>query len=129
MRLKDRLEAERLGFDPRVALRVSYKYGLYRKTALVDNTVAAMWGVTGSVLSETGVPYLVTGQHCELISPVRFAKIYKAEVNNMLQIFDCLTNIVDASYTESVRLLRLTGFALDEPNKDGFQKFTMSKEN
>lgn len=87
-----------------------------------------MWGVCGNVLSETGFPFLVTGFPALEVSPVRFTRLYKKEVKQMNKLFPELTNYVDSAYTESVRLLKLTGFTVYEPSPSGFQKFELLKK-
>jgi len=128
IREKDRQECLRLGFTPRVALIYGYKNAFLRHTALVNGKVGAMWGVVGQVTSTTGFPYFVTSIYSEEVSPIRFARLYKQEVRKMNDLFPKLVNYVDSSYEESVRLLKLTGFKVEEPGPKGFCRFTMSKE-
>lgn len=127
MREKDKIESIKLGFNPKVALTYSYRNALYRQTALIDGQVSAMWGVVGSALSHTGNPYLVTSTHVTEISTYKFVGIYKKEVQEMLKLFPVLENYVDGSYIESVRLLKLIGFTIGEPDNRGFYKFSINK--
>lgn len=129
LRSKDRLESLKLGFEPDIALKYSYKNALWRKTGLINDKVAAMWGVVGSGLSDTGYPYLMTGILVEQIAPITFVKIYKQELSEMKQLFPILENYVDSSYTESVRLLKMTGFELESVSARGLQKFKMINNN
>lgn len=119
MREADQREIVSAGFTPKSALWRSYRESIYRKTALVDNRVAACWGVTGNLFGGKGVPWLLTSSHCELVSPLVFARIYKKETKTMLRMFPTLVNYVDASYTEAVRLLEICGFQLDDPEQFG----------
>lgn len=130
MRAKDRLEAESLGLNPDKTLFYSYRYSILRKTAFVDNKIAAMWGVHGTPLSFLGHPYLVTGQAVEEISIPSFLRIYRDEVKVMSSIFPILENYVDASYEGAVRMLKLAGFTIDNPEPFGpsgqeFSKFSL----
>lgn len=127
MRPKDRKEAEALGMKAEKALYLTFKHGLLRRTALIDGEVAAMWGVTGTPLSIVGRPYLVTGTLSNKISSLEFCRIYKKEVAVMNALFPVLENYVDASYTEAVRLLKITGFTLSPEtiNNNLFYKFKM----
>lgn len=132
LRPNDELEFERLGVTGKQGLWRSYRNSIMRRTALVDNEVAAMWGVGGEVLAETGQPWLATSPLVYKISPLRFARIYKSQVVEMLNLFPRLANFVDASYTESVRLLELIGFTLGEPKPMGphgapFREFSMGR--
>lgn len=124
LRLKDRLESERMGFAPEVSLKYSYKNAVYRKTALIDGQIAAMWGVVGTLTSNHGHPYLVTSVLVETIPSISFVRIYRHEVYHMNLLFKTLENYVDATYLESVRLLQLTGFTVHPANDLKFRKFT-----
>lgn len=128
LRERDILEAERMGLDPRKAVFQAYRKGLYRRTALIDDEVAAMWGVAGDALGEIGTPYLITGHKVKRVSPLRFSRIYRNEVQVMKELFPKLENYVDATYTGAVRMLSLSGFKLGEPemhNGNLFRRFTM----
>lgn len=127
IRVKDRKEAEALGMSAEKALYLTFKHGLLRRTAFIDGEVAAMWGVTGTPFSLVGIPYLVTGELSEKITPLEFCRIYKKEVEVMNGLFPILENYVDASYTEAVRLLKITGFELTPEviNNHHFYKFKM----
>lgn len=128
LRPKDRLEAEGLGLNPEQGLFYAFRWALWRRTALVDGQVAAMWGLHGSLLGNLGRPYLITGEAVNLIHPVKFARIYKQEVETMKQMFPVLENYVDIRYKESVRMLKIAGFTVNEPelyNGHLFSKFEM----
>lgn len=71
-----------------------------------------MWGLHGELLGSVGYPYLVTTPWCEAISPLRFARIYRQEVEIMRQFFPLLENYVDPKYLEAVRLLKMAGFQM-----------------
>lgn len=130
IRHKDKLEAERLGLEPHKGLFVAYRKSLFRKAAILDGEVIAMWGVAGTVLSPIGQPWLITGEGLNRLSPIRFARIYKNEVADMRAYFDTLSNYVDAEYKGAVRMLKIAGFSLSEPfpfgpNNSLFRMFTM----
>lgn len=128
IREKDRREAESLGFSPEKALFYSYKHGLVRRTVLVDDRVAAIFGVVGSPLGIIGQIYLITGEVCNSMSPIRFAKIYLKELQGLKNLFPVLENYVHSDYKGAVGMLRIAGFELSEPieiNGTTFQRFTM----
>lgn len=131
IREKDRLEAERMGLDPRKGLFRAYRNSVWRRTILVEDKVAAMCGVYGMALSGVGQPYLITSPIVESVSPIRFARVYRNELNLMKQLFPVLENYVDANYLEAVRMLRLTGFEISKepvklgPNNCDFLKFSI----
>ena len=129
LRKEDQQEADALGVNPEKALFGLYRYAVLRKTAFVDNQIAALWGVVGTPLGIVGRPYLITGQAVELVSPLTFARIYRKEVVKMQELFPVLEQYVDASYTGSVKMIQLAGFSLNGeintgPNKTMFYKFT-----
>lgn len=123
-------EIEIYGFPTNKALWRSFKGSILRRTALVDDKVAAIWGVGGVPLSETGQPFLMTSVEVEKVSPLKFVRIYQEEVLRMLQLFPRLVNYVDAAYTKAVRLLDIIGFEIGDPEPLGlkgalFRKFEM----
>lgn len=128
LREKDRKEAVLLGVNPEKATFFAYRHACYKKTALVDGKVAAMWGLHGELLGSTGHPYLMTGIEAEKVSPTRFARLYKEEVQVMRTLFPILENYVDATYEQAVRLLKIAGFSLSESvfvNGNPFLKFRL----
>lgn len=130
IREKDKAEIEHYGFSYTKGLWRSYKHGMNNQTALIDGHVAAVWGVGGCYISETGAPWLMTSKYVDLISPLKFTRIYQREVVQMLQMFSRLENYVDASYEEAIRLLSIIGFDIGEPQKMGsgiYRKFTMER--
>lgn len=131
LRQEDRLEAIHSGLEPQEAVQYCFLRGVYRKTALVNEKVAAMWGVIGTPLGNTGTPYLITGTEALKTSPIRFAKIYLEEARIMNKLFPVLQNYVDMKYHGAVRLLLIAGFNLTGPemiNGNPFYKFTMKDE-
>ncbi len=82
------------------------------------------------IMGNTGAPWLLTSPEALKVSPLRFARVYKAEVQKMLKMFPNLVNYVDSSYNQAVRLLQIVGFDLEDPKPYGkngglFRKFTM----
>lgn len=130
IRPEDLEEAIRLGLDPKKSTFYAYRRAVYRKTALVNGKVAAMWGVIGTPLGNHGVPYLITGTEALKVSPMKFAKIYISELKTMNHLFPILQNYVDAQYKPAVRLLKIAGFTLEGPvmlNNFPFYKFTLGQ--
>lgn len=126
--------AEITCFDklPHRALWRGFKNSVLTRTALVDGEVAAIWGIGGNPLGDTGNPWLMTSKACERVSPLRFVRIYQVEVIRMLAIFPFLVNFVADSYTKSIRVLENVGFKIDEPKPLGpngtmFRRFTMKR--
>lgn len=115
LREEDASEICKFGLPIRKALYRSFRNAIFCRTGLVDGRVAAIWGLGGIILGETGHPWLLTGTACDSVNPLTFARIYKREIEEMLTHFPVLTNWVDSTYTKSVRLLELIGFTLDDP--------------
>lgn len=127
LRIEDQLEAVRLGWEPRKGLFHVYRKALYRKTALIDNRVVAIWGVSGTPMSLTGRPYLMTSPLLEEVPTIRFVKMYREELEVMKRLYNKLENFVDVGYETSVKMLLLAGFDLKGPymfNGNLFYEFT-----
>lgn len=132
IRENDRREIEAYGFSCEKGLWHSFKKGLMNKTAFIDGEVAACWGVAGTYMGETAMPWLLTGNAVYKISPLKFTRIYQKEVYKMLELFPILSNYVLADYDEAVRLLSIIGFEIGEPEKQGngmYRKFTMKAKD
>lgn len=114
MRKADAREVRSIGYDPRFALRMSFRSSLYARTAFIGEDIAAMWGVTGDILSNVGTPWLVTAPIIES-KPLSFVREVKREVATMLTIKPRLENYVIADYRGAVWLLEKAGFYLDPP--------------
>lgn len=132
LRTQDRREIENYGISCDKGVWRTYKYGMSSKTAIIKDRVAACWGCGGTLLGQTGRPWLLTTDAIHFISPLRFAKIYQSEVYSMLGIFPHLENYVDAEYEGAIRLLSIVGFTIHDPQKIGngmFRKFEMRAQN
>lgn len=133
IRPADRQEIESFGYTCGKALWRSFKRSLTCKTALLDGKVAAIWGCGGTVLGSTGQPWLLTSDEVYKISPLKFARIYKYEVWEMLQEFESLENYCYAEYESALKLLKICGFNIGEPQSIGtmgklFCKFKISRD-
>lgn len=130
LRPEDRKEIEDAGNTPERAISLTLRCAIYSKTALVDGNPAAIWGIAGNVLSDTGVPFLLTGTEVYKVSPLVFSRIYLRELSEMQKYFPRLENYVDSTYTGAVKMLKIAGFSLDEPFNAGsgsYQKFHMER--
>ncbi len=98
----------------------AYRNSVLCKSAIVDNKVAAMWGLCLnmrpglSLLSDLGVPWLHTTAAVERL-PVSFVKVAKAELAAMLALRPRLENHVAAEYVQAIKFLRLIGFTVEAP--------------
>lgn len=132
LRADDAAEITCFDKQPHKMLWRGYRNSLMTKAAIVEGAVAAMWGIGGTPLGSIGNPWLMTSHACELVSPLRFVRIYQSEVHKMLSIFPVLVNFVAANYTKSIRVLENVGFIVDKPQQLGphnvmFRKFTMER--
>lgn len=114
LRADDALEMTAIGEDPGACLWHSWRGSPYRRTALVDGAVAAMWGVHGDMLAETGIPWLLTAPVVETL-PVSMLKVGRRETGFMSELYPYLENQVMASYRRAVRFIRMMGFTVEAP--------------
>lgn len=128
MRAADKKEIENFGVSVDKGLWRSYRSAIWVKAALIDGEVAAIWGLGGIYLSDTGRPWMLSSPAILRVSPLRFARAYQQEVYKMLEMFPVLVNDVDDTYEGAKRLLTIVGFSLGEPRKLGngmFREFEM----
>jgi hypothetical protein len=131
LRNEDAAEITGFGLDPRTALRNSFRHAILRKTAFVDGKIAAMWGLGGAMLADSGTPWLMTTPVVERV-PVMFLKVGRAQLAEMLTHRNFLENVVLASYRRACRFLEVLGFVLDPPKPIGpqgmpFRRFWIEK--
>lgn len=128
LREKDQQEAINLGLNPVKGVFFSYRNGFLRRTVLLNDKPVAIFGVSGSPLGMVGYPYLITSKDVLNISPIKFSRIYKQQVEVMKNLYPYLENYVDASYEGACRMLSIAGFELTGPvsvNGSDFYRFHM----
>jgi hypothetical protein len=113
LRYDDLAEISCFGLRPFTAVSRSYKLSYYRRSAVVDGELAAMWGLSG-VMFGTGQYWLLTGKAIERI-PVAFVKESLREIEVMLQMCSRIEGVVTTAYSKAVRLLEVLGFSLSPP--------------
>jgi hypothetical protein len=133
LREDDRSEVEAAGDTARIALRRCFRGSVMAKTAFVDGEIACMWGLAGTMLSDVGHPFLLTGAPVER-APLALIKIGRQEVKKMLWHRAHLYDYVAARYVRAIGLLKLFGFSIGEPVPFGpklmpFCKFEMKRDN
>lgn len=126
----DAREIEKLGFTPRRGLWRSYRGSISRETAFINGQIAAMWGLGGNPLGETGHPWILTANAANDMPPINFALLYRKKMRDMLKLFPVLQSWVDADHGQCVRLMNIIGFKLvDEkwmgPMKSRFFSYEM----
>lgn len=131
LRAEDALEITALGENPRAALWHSWRGSPYRRTVLVGDAPAAMWGVHGDLLGVAGVPWLLTAPEIEHI-PVALVREGRREVAAMLRLYPRIENYVMASYARAVRFIGMLGFTVGEPvslHGVAFRPFRLEREH
>lgn len=132
LRYADKQEIVKFGITPQAALWNGFRGSTMCRAALIDGKLAAVWGVKGVILGSVGHPWLLTSDVVSEISPIRFARIYARELEEMLEHYPKLFNYVDAEYLEAVRLLDIVGFKIGPPEPLGrygaiYRKFEMER--
>lgn len=130
MRAGDRAECEAGGLTVRKAIWRSYRRSLIVRTAYINGDLAAIFGMGGDVMAETGAPWLFTTGVVERF-PLLFVRAALAAVNEMLLVKTRLESYVSADYPQACRFLASIGFTLGDPEPFGpkaapFRKYSMS---
>lgn len=118
LRTQDAEEIAAFGVTPRRALWKNIRNGSHCRTAFVDGDIAAMWGLAGVLLSDVGIPWLLTTPAVERV-PRAFVYEARRELAEMRRLKPKLMNWVPASYKEACRLIEILGFTLDPPKPFG----------
>jgi len=114
LRYDDLAEITCFGLRPFQAIKGSFKTSYFRRSVFVENELAAMWGLSGIMLTGKGEPWLLTAKPIEKI-PVSFVKEGRREIRKMLSMAPCLEGLTVESYSRAHRFLRVLGFTLSEP--------------
>lgn len=107
-------DAYRFGMDEEEVLLKVYRSSIYKKTAIVNDKVIAVWGCLGDYLGELGRPWSIMSPETEKY-PYRVKSFYSYEIDKMLQLFPRLIDMVDAKHKKVLRMLKLLGFTSKEP--------------
>lgn len=119
LRADDRAEIVGLGHcDVRRVLRSLMRSSLYCRSAFVDGEMAAMWGVTGSLMDESGRAWLLTGPAVERV-PLAFYREGRRQIEEMLKSRRVLVSQVAFSYDRAIRFFRMLGFSIGTPEPIG----------
>ena len=121
MREGDKRECEDVGFTPQKAVWRSYRHSLMARTYFVDGELAAIVGMGGNALSDTGAPWLFTTYAVERV-PLGFVRHSRAYVEEMLSVKPFLENYVSANYPQAVKFVQAVGFTLGETVLIGDQR-------
>lgn len=118
LRDDDAAECAAAGVTNREALWASYRASGYRKAAFIRGDLAAVYGISGSVLGGRGSGWLLTTAACAQ-NQLTFVKTFRRELAGVMPVFPYIYGYVADSYTASKRLLQMLGFSLGEPKPMG----------
>lgn len=114
MRPADAAEATVLGKDPRQMLRRSFRASILARTLVLDGQPAAIGGIGGDMLTDTGTLWLLTSDAVER-APLAFVRAARRELAAALKLRGRLEGYVTADYAKAIRFLLALGFTLDAP--------------
>ncbi len=103
-----------LGRDARRVIRGFFRQSSYRRTALIEERPIAIWGITGSLCSSSGILWLRLGDRARDL-PRLVVELAREELAQMLETRRELVCYIDASDTRAQRFASFFGFDLDEP--------------
>ena len=109
LRDADRAECLAYGVTPAQGLRKSFYAASYRRTAVIDDIIAAMWGVCGAALGHTAQFYLMTAPVIETM-PIAFVREGRRELRKILETHDRIEGTVAIEYLAAQRLVDVMGF-------------------
>lgn len=101
------------GVAPRRFIRRLLYKSCYARTGMIDGVPVAMWGLLGTILSQSGEAWLsITpeGRH----RPFIIAAVARAEAALLLTMKNELRSIVLIGDTRAERFLRFLGFEIGE---------------
>ena len=119
MRSEDRAEITATGMQVKHFLfRLYAESPLYRRAALVDGEVAAVWGDMAPLLATEGQMWLLTAPPVERV-PLAFMREVKAHVKKHLEVRSVLRADASAEYERALRFFKLAGFDVLPTGSDG----------
>lgn len=132
LRKDDVRECDACGHTPEEALSAGYVWSKCYSVKMKGNT-EAMFGVVSAELADqpkTGVVWFL-GSNEVFKFPVSLVKLGKAYVNEWLEEFDILMNLVDERNKKHIEWLKRIGFIFTESKKlngYNFRRFYIKKE-
>lgn len=118
LRDDDRAEIEDAGLPVKHFLFRLYVDSLYRRAALVDGEIAAIWGDCAPLLSTEGHVWLLTAPPIERI-PLTFFREARREIGELLRLRSLLRADTGAGYHKAHRFFALLGFQVLSLGSDG----------
>jgi hypothetical protein len=117
-------------FTPALALDIAIHHSTHRWAGIVDGLVVAIFGASnGSLLTGTGVPWLISSNEVEHY-PMTFLRHSRPLLTEMLRDYRLLENWADVRNVKACCWLRWMGFQFDAPAPFGvlglpFYRFEM----
>lgn len=119
LRAEDRAEIENAGLHPRHFLfRLYSESTLYRRAALIDGEVAAVWGDQAPLLSTEGHLWLLTAPPIERL-PLAFFRETRREIRERLAVRSMLRADAASGYGRALRFFAMLGFEVLDVGSDG----------
>lgn len=109
LREDDLREIEKWNVSPFKGIWRSYRDSTQCHSCFIGDKIMAIGGIRGSVLGFVGAPWLMTSMVVDDY-PLVFASLYRKELKKMLKQYSMLETFCDASYTKSLKLMRILGF-------------------
>jgi hypothetical protein len=103
-----------LGRDPRRVIRGFFRQSSYRRAALLNDEPIAIWGLTGSLMSSTGLLWLRLTEEAKKI-PLRVVKECRLELAAMMEMRHEIVCYLHHDDTAAIRFARFFGFEVGEP--------------
>lgn len=109
---KDELKAS-VGLDPADAILISLLHSTEKWVVVHDNKIEAVFGVSWVPERQLAVPWFLGTDKIEDYS-ITFIRQSKKIVEDWLDRYGVLFNLVDSRHTASIRWLKWLGFTVDE---------------
>lgn len=116
------------GYTPLEGLRAGFWNSDFCSTAFLFGDMVGMFGVLrrGSALSGVSVPWLLTTYAVEKY-PFSFYKASKMVVNELLDHYPVMVNMIDARHKRALSWARHLGFQVDPPVPFGRKRLPFCK--
>lgn len=115
----DRREVVALyGEDVRRAIRRFFHMSVVRRAGFIDGELAAIWGISSTLLSDEAMGWLLTTPQIEK-KPLAFVKETQRQLSDLMQTYSVIRGHVAIDYKQAVDFLMLIGFSLSIPRPMG----------
>ena len=116
------------GYSPLEGLRAGFWNSDFCSTGFLFGDMVAIFGILrkGSALAGTNIAWLLTGYGVEK-HPIAFFKGCKIVIEDLLQTYPTLVNMIDARHTRALSWARHLGAELGEPVPFGMARLPFRK--